>query len=221
MTSRILPPAEWPCLAGTEAEKLWPLLDARRSAVVVVEDGTQIVGCHVILWVPHVECLWIHPDHRGKSSVGRRLWGAVTKALQSMGVHGVVTGCDSDAVRGLLEHVGATKIPAEHYVVPVPPLGDEARGEAFHAQLFKLMPQAEHADDPDHHRAVGGALRQALSGNPALATEQYNLWANSHGYAPVTFLGLDADGALVADIVEAIIAVEPSGRVLLLEERCL
>ncbi len=119
MTTRILPEDEWGKLAGTEAEQLYPLLQPTRTAIVVVEDGDQIVGCHVLMWVLHCECLWIHPDHRGKSSVGRRLWGAVQKLARSCGVHALMTAAGDDTVRSLLAHAGASQVPGDHFMVPV------------------------------------------------------------------------------------------------------
>ncbi len=119
MITRVLPKEEWPRLRGTEAETVWPFLDAERASVIVVEDEGLIVGCHILMYVLHAECLWIHPDHRGKSSVARRLWGAVQRAAISCGVHALMTAACDDNVRGLLAHVGATQVPGEHFMVPV------------------------------------------------------------------------------------------------------
>lgn len=118
MTSRLLPREEWPKLAGTDAATAWPLLtDAAR--VVVVEHDGQIVGCHLLQPVLHAECLWVHPDHRGKASVARRLWAAVQRtAREQFGASWFATGCASDDVRVLLAHVGAVPLP-EHFMVPV------------------------------------------------------------------------------------------------------
>lgn len=119
MTTRILPAEEWHKLDGTEAAAARESLDPSRTSIVVVEDGDQIVGCHVLMWVLHAECLWIHPDHRGKSSVGRRLWAAVQHAAASVGVPSLWTAACDARVRKLLAHVGATKLPGQHFVIPV------------------------------------------------------------------------------------------------------
>lgn len=119
MTTRLLPVVEWPRLQGTEAEALYPLLQPDRSIVVVVEDGDQIVGCHVLLWVLHAECLWIHPAHRGKTSVARRLWRTVQRTARACGVHALMTAACDDTVRGLLAHAGAAQLPGDHFMVPV------------------------------------------------------------------------------------------------------
>lgn len=119
MTSRLLPREEWHKLAGTEADALWPTLpDAAR--VVVVEDARVIVGCHVLVPILHAECLWIHPDHRGKTSVARRLWAAVQRtARETFGAQWFATAAMSEEVRGLLAHVQAVQVPGDHYMVPV------------------------------------------------------------------------------------------------------
>lgn len=119
MTTRILPPDEWPRLVGTEVETVWPTLDPSLSSIVVVEQDGEIVGCHVLMWILHVECLWIAPAHRGKASVGRRLWSAVQRAARATGVRAVWTAAADDRIRGLLAHVGARQLPVDHYVVPL------------------------------------------------------------------------------------------------------
>lgn len=120
MTSRILPPEEWERLDGTEAETIWPMLDRAKTQIVVVEQDGEIVGCHVLLLVLHAECLWVHPAHRGKSSVARRLWAAVQQtARDTFRVRTIATAACSDEVRELLRHVGAVTLPGTHHVIPV------------------------------------------------------------------------------------------------------
>ncbi len=117
MITRVLPKEEWPRLRGTEAETVWPFLDAERASVIVVEDEGLIVGCHILMYVLHAECLWIAPEHRGRSSVARRLWSGVQRAVMSTGAKSIMTAACDDRVRGLLSHVGATKLPGDHYVI--------------------------------------------------------------------------------------------------------
>ncbi len=117
MTTRILPPDEWPKLAGTEAEYVWPYLDPLKSRVVVIEDDGAIIGCHILMNVLHAECLWIREDHRGKSSVARRLWTAVQTEAKAMGAQAFSTSSMSDDIDRLLEHVGAVKVPGKYYSV--------------------------------------------------------------------------------------------------------
>ena len=116
MTSRVLPRAEWDRLKGTEAETVWPLLP-ESAQVLVVEDGTAIAGCWVLLPVLHVECLYVAPEHRKKPSVARRLLAGMRRLVRDSGGRGVVTAATSDDVRDLLTHIGATKVPGDHYVM--------------------------------------------------------------------------------------------------------
>ncbi len=119
MTTRILERDEWPRLAGTEAETVWPHF-SDQTRVVVVEHEGQIIGCHALVAVLHAECLWIHPEHRKKTSAARRLWSAVkTEARETFGARWLMTGAVSDDVRGLLAHVGAVKVEMDHYMVPL------------------------------------------------------------------------------------------------------
>lgn len=119
MTTRVLPAAEWGRLAGTDAAPLVPAFtDATR--VVVVEHDGQIVGCHVLQVLLHAECLWVHPEHRRKASVARRLWAAVQREVREhFGVRAFATAAVSDDVRALLAHVGAVRLEGDHYMVSV------------------------------------------------------------------------------------------------------
>ena len=119
MTSRILPVEEWSRLVGTEAETIWPQLDPATALVLVVEDGEMIVGTWILLNVVHAECLWIAESHRGHSAVARRLWTTMRKTALAAGYPVIATAALSDEVRALLAHVGAEKIPGDHYVMRV------------------------------------------------------------------------------------------------------
>lgn len=119
MSTRLLPADEWPRLAGTALEPLWPTLNPETCRIIVVERDGQIVGHHVLMTVLHAECLWIHPDHRGRASVARRLWGAVRAEAHAYGASGVMTTAMDDVVRGLLTHVDAVRVPGDHYLVPI------------------------------------------------------------------------------------------------------
>lgn len=119
VTTRILPPAEWPKLEATEAAGIWPALtDAAR--VVVVEHDGRIVGCHILQPVLHAECLWIAPAYRGRASVAGRLWSAVRETVRDQfGARWFQTAAISADVRALLAHVGAVEVPGQAYMVPV------------------------------------------------------------------------------------------------------
>ena len=120
MVTRILPPDEWPRLMGTEAQALWPHLDAGRSTILVVEDEGEIIGTWALMNVLHAECLWIAPAHRGKSSVARRLWTALVKTAKERSAPTVATSALTDDVKALLAHVGAVKLDGDHYVMRMP-----------------------------------------------------------------------------------------------------
>jgi hypothetical protein len=116
-TTRILPPEEWPRLAGTEAEAVWPHLDPNLTMVLVVEHEGAIVGTWVLVRVLHAECLWIAPAHRQRTSVARHLWGCLRAIARRLGVPAVVTAAVNDDTRRLLDHVNAERLPGDHYVM--------------------------------------------------------------------------------------------------------
>jgi len=118
MTARLLPREEWAKLHGTELDAAVPYLPEPTHVVVVEQDG-QIVGCWALMSYLHVEGLYIAPEHRKRGRVGWRLWQAMRDLVRSQGASVVLTAALSDEVRTLLAHVGATKLPGDHYVLPM------------------------------------------------------------------------------------------------------
>ena len=120
MTSRILPPAEWPKLAGTEAETVWPQCKPETTRVLVVEDGDRIVGVWLGLHVVHAECVWIAEDFRHSPRVIHRLLRGMGTIARHWGATTVWPGACSDQVRKLIEKLKGHKIPGDSYVLPLP-----------------------------------------------------------------------------------------------------
>lgn len=119
ITHRTLPPEEWPKLAGTELEAVWPHLTPSDAQILVIEQDGAIVGCWALLLVVHVEGLWIAPSHRAKGGVARRLLAAMKQAARGLRVRQVATAAVSADVRTYLERLGAHKLPGEHFVLSV------------------------------------------------------------------------------------------------------
>jgi ribosomal protein S18 acetylase RimI-like enzyme len=123
LSTRILPTEELARLEeikdGADGDIPWERLGPSARVVVVEREG-KIVGCHALVPVLHAECLWVHPEYRGKAAVPRRLWNALrATAREEFGVQSVATTAISDDIRRLLEHVQATKLDGDHYMVSV------------------------------------------------------------------------------------------------------
>lgn len=117
MRTRILPPEEWPRLAGTEAESVWPHVKPDTARVLVVEDDGQIVATLMLLTVLHAECLWVKSSHR--RSAGFALMRGMRSEAADLGASHVVGASRTPAVSKLIRHVGGKPIPAEFFVVPM------------------------------------------------------------------------------------------------------
>lgn len=220
MTRRILPPEEWNRLDGTSLGPAWRAMNPQTSVVVVAEDGDRIVGCWCRAFWAHVEGLWIDEAYQKKTSAARHLLIGMKEACAADGISAVVTSADTQAVADLVVHAGGHRLPGDAYVLPFvePTQTFDALGAYFHAQLFALLPAGVHDDDPAHDRAVGKALHTALVvGQVEKAVADYNAWAQTAGYVPIQYRG-EQDGAYVLDIVEAVIAIDRSFTVSLVED---
>jgi hypothetical protein len=122
MTTRILDSSEWAAkLVGTELEVAIPYLPADTQVIVVEDEDGHVVGCWSVICYVHVEGVWIAPPHRKRGTVARRLLRAMRQVVRSLGASVVLTGADTDDVRQLLGTLGATKLPGDHYKLPIPP----------------------------------------------------------------------------------------------------
>lgn len=120
MTPRLLRPAEWPTkLVGTDLEAIHPSLPGNACVIVVEDEQQAVVGCWVALQYWHVEGLWVREDHRKRGAVLRRLKVAMAVLLNNFGVKRVMTAALTDDVRALIHEANGTKLPGDHYVVPV------------------------------------------------------------------------------------------------------
>ena len=118
-STSVLPVEELSRLEKTDAGIPWERLGPSAKVVVVAREG-EIVGCHALVPVLHAECLWVHPEYRGKTSVPRRLWNAIrSTAREEFGVQSFATAAMTDDIRRLLDHVQATKLDGDHYLVSV------------------------------------------------------------------------------------------------------
>ena len=118
MTTRVLPFSEWNRLKDTDFPIVLPHVSEADLEVFVVEDEHgQIVGA----WgeMRRLEGLWIHPDHRKKAAVGRRLFYGMREHLRAKGVNWITTGAMDDTVRELLHAINAVPIPGDSYFLPI------------------------------------------------------------------------------------------------------
>ena len=120
MTGRLLPPEEWPRLAGTLLEGVWPSLKPDRDVVRVVEQDGEIIGCAALLALWHLEGAWIAPAHRKRAAVGRRLWAEMREEVRRRSVPEVWMMATSPDTARICERLGrATRLDCAHFAVMV------------------------------------------------------------------------------------------------------
>lgn len=117
MTTRVLPPDEWPRLIVTDAWEAWPHLDPARNTVVVTEHEGAIVGCVILMQAVHAEFLWIAPEHRGKTSVFRRLRDGMLSTARALGTPTVWMAAMSTQMHGIVCGLGAERVPGAHFLL--------------------------------------------------------------------------------------------------------
>jgi hypothetical protein len=117
MTTRVLPESEWHRLVDV------PLPDvgtaATKGVVIAVEsESGEIVGSCAVFQCVHIDGLWIHPSHRGKTAVARRLIAATRQAVKGMGVSAAVTTVLSGSpMASLWRKRGASEVLGQHLMV--------------------------------------------------------------------------------------------------------
>lgn len=117
MTSRLLPPEEWPRLRGTLLDPAWQDFTPT-DKVLVVEDGGRIVACAALFQRWHLEGAWVHPDDRGRVSVGRRLWAGLKALIQALGNPEVISMATTPETRRMVEKVGTARLmDCAHYSI--------------------------------------------------------------------------------------------------------
>lgn len=119
MIARVLPRNEWPRLrnAGVPYFDHWLLPD--QAEVVVVEDGPRIVARMYVMRLPHYEGAWVDPEYRGNLGVTRALLRESANQAKRWS-HGVVLGgVVDDHMRDVMKRLGAERLDADFYVLPV------------------------------------------------------------------------------------------------------
>lgn len=120
MTTRFLPVEEWPRLAGTLLETVWPGLDPASTRIIVVEEDGQILGCVTLFQAWHLDGAWIHPDYRRRVGVMRRLLKGLTELLRIFRPVEVVVTAHNKTGRNLCQSVGpVVELTCDHFAVDV------------------------------------------------------------------------------------------------------
>lgn len=118
LTTRELPPDEWPRLAGTELEAVCTRLQPSARVLVVEEDG-RIVGCWSVLPMLHVDGLWIHPVHRSRGGVFRRLLTGMRGFVADAGCRAAWTAALQPDIVDLITRWGGQELPGRHFLLPL------------------------------------------------------------------------------------------------------
>lgn len=89
-----------------QGQSIW---NADRIVIAESEDG-QIRGFWCVVLVPHLEPVWIHPDERGTTLLGR-MWHGVLQLLDALHINTALSCADRPEIEGYLERLGFTQLP--------------------------------------------------------------------------------------------------------------
>lgn len=109
--ARLLPPDEWPRLAGTDLESVWPHLDPTTARIVVVERQGRIIGAVSVLRQVVLECLWVAPEWRARSTVGGHVLRLALQVAKHWGVRMAFTLPATDGLMAQAVRCGGVRIP--------------------------------------------------------------------------------------------------------------
>lgn len=122
-TVRLLPPEEYPRLLPFPSFA-GGLPNPDTSRILVAELNGEIVGFWGLFAAVHAEPLWIHPDHRSRPGLIRRLWTALTNEMRETNTE-IAFACiaDTDAAKNvpLALRQGFERYAGDLYFVRVPP----------------------------------------------------------------------------------------------------
>lgn len=123
---RILPEDEYPRLLDFEPFASGGLPNPLYNRIIVAEldgPGGAIIAFWMVMTCVHTEPIWVHPAHRSRPGLIRRLWLTVLGILQEADVQ-VAFACitDKDAAQNvpLAMRLGFEKQAGDLYFVHVP-----------------------------------------------------------------------------------------------------
>lgn len=119
MKTRQLSRDEWPRVAHCEIGPALEVLPPDDTRIVIVEEGSEVLGSWALIRYLHVEGVWVHPDHRKRGRVAAHLLTGMREIAHAWGHSVVLTAAMTEDVRALITHLGGQQLPGEHYAVPL------------------------------------------------------------------------------------------------------
>jgi hypothetical protein len=116
--TRFLPPEEWSRL-DPEAAAFYATMAPEDVAVVVVEEGENIVARMAVIRVPHFESFWMAEHVKGNAGVTRSLLRAATKQARKWAPKWIMANAEDDAMCKTLERLNGRWLPVQTFMLPL------------------------------------------------------------------------------------------------------
>lgn len=88
---------------------------ADSSRIIVAEDAGKIIGFQMLIFVPHLEPIWVDPAYRG-GWVPFRLFQRTKQLLDQFRISVAYLFSKTPEVADYLQRLGLTKLPYETYL---------------------------------------------------------------------------------------------------------
>jgi hypothetical protein len=121
ITTRELPPSEWPRVTHIPPYNLGLPPDNGHWRIIVAEDAGEIVGCVALHSQVHFDPWWIARDRKTNPAIVTGLLATSVGILRELGVDHVFATIDEThlATQQVAEHLGFTAAPGRLWLVDV------------------------------------------------------------------------------------------------------
>lgn len=114
MNVRVLSHGEYKLLDQIPKELLSDPDPARTIAIAALE-GDELLGCAFLVVLPHIEGIWVKPEHQ-KGIVAKRIEEVLVEhSKRVLGIDRIFAYAFTDQIASYLERVGYKRIPVTLY----------------------------------------------------------------------------------------------------------
>jgi RimJ/RimL family protein N-acetyltransferase len=89
--------------------------DPDRCFAVGALEGDKLIGCALLVVLPHIEGIWVDPEHRNGLTAAGLEKSLVRWSHEVLGIEKIFAYAFTDQIAGYLERIGYKRIPVTLY----------------------------------------------------------------------------------------------------------